>query len=125
MAVQTTYSVNIADDHTKGAGLYTIANEEVNINIFNYSLKFKYPKAYAKTKGIDIHQDFVWCNSANDKNEVPVIYAQEFELTWGQSVTNIQRIIDGYNQLKSQQPLDPYLVMYSAKETRFNYCCGN
>ena len=117
----TSTSSNEANLHTSGAGLYKIVDETVSIKIFDQPLEFTYPKATA-TSPINIKKDFPWCNSATNKTEVPSIYAKEFELTWGQTMTNLQRFVQGSAQIASGKFTDPYLTMYSAKPTGFNYC---
>lgn len=117
----TSASSNDASLHISGAGLYNIVDETVNIKIFDQPLEFTYPKARA-TGPINIKKDFPWCNPAANKSEVPSIYAKEFELSWGQTMTNLQRFVQGSAQIASGKFSDPYLTMYSAKPTGFNYC---
>ena len=121
ITIDTSMSPNQANAHTAGAGLYKITTKKVSIKIFTTPLEFEYPTAVA-TSPINIHQDFSWCNSTSNKTEVPVIYAKEFELTWGQTMTNLQRFVQGADQVTHGAFTDPYLTMYSAKETGFNYC---
>ena len=121
LSTETQMSPNQANAHTSGAGLYKIMTKKVSVKLFTAPLEFEYPTAVA-TNPINIHQDFPWCNSASNKTEVPVIYAKEFELTWGQTMTNLQRFLQGADQVAHEKYTDPYLTMYSAKETGFNYC---
>lgn len=116
-------SPNQANTHTAGAGLYKIVDKKVNVKIFNQqALEFTYPTAVPSSNGINILKDFPWCNSATNKTEVPYVNVKEFELTWGQTVTNLQRFIEGATQIVNRKFDDPYLTLYSAKETGFNYC---
>lgn len=112
---------NEANAHSAGAGLYKVSNKTVNIQLFNQPIEFTYP-VVTSTGPINILKDFPWCNSATDKSEVPSIYAKEFELSWGQTMTNLQRFFQGEAQIASGKFTDPYLTMYSATETGFNYC---
>ena len=115
-------TLNQANDHTRGGGLYNIVDKEVVIKLFGQTVKFTYP--YAKHKGdgiINLHSQFPWCNSSMDKSEVPAICAQEFELTWGQTVTNLQRLLEGVDEYSGSKSLDTYLTMYSGKPTGFTY----
>ena len=121
ISTESSMSPNQANAHTSGAGLYKIVTKKVSIKIFTAPLEFEYPTAVA-TSPINIHQDFPWCNSSSNKTEVPCVYAKEFELTWGQTMTNLQRFVQGKEQVTSGKFTDPYLTMYSAKETGFNYC---
>ena len=121
--INTSSSPNQANNHTAGAGLYKIVDKKVNVKIFNQqALEFTYPTAVPSSNGINILKDFPWCNSATDKTEVPYVNVKEFELTWGQTVTNLQRFIEGATQVINRKFGDPYLTLYSAKETGFNYC---
>lgn len=64
---------------------------------------------------INILKDFDWKNRG-EVDEVPSIIATEYELSWGQSVTNIQRIFDYANNIT-----DPYISMYTTEKTNFTY----
>jgi len=120
-AFTETQSTSLADAHTRSAGLYKMVDNKVKLTVLQQSIELKYPQAQPIGNGvINVHNDFFWCNPTLDKAEVPAIYAQEYELTWGQTVTNLQRILEAFQQVTSGNA-DPYLTMYNAKETGFFY----
>jgi hypothetical protein len=77
---------------------------------------FTYTKAFPKQSIINVLKDFPWKNSG-DVDEVPHIFVTEYELTWGQTVTNLQRVM----QLLGDSKKDPYYTMYTGTDTGFKY----
>ena len=76
-------------------------------------------RAHPTEKLINVLKDFPWKNSGST-DEVPSVMVTEYELTWGQTVSNIQRSM----QLIAEQDgkrTDPYYQMYAGKPTGFTY----
>lgn len=112
---------NEANNSIAGSGLFKIVDKTVKINLFgSQTYECTYPQAVA-TNPIDILKNFSWCNSTTDISEVPSIYATEYELSWGQTMTNLQRFALGATQIMNKKMDDPYLILYSARPTGFNY----
>jgi hypothetical protein len=78
-----------------------------------------YSKAKPTSGLINVLKDFPWKISGNTE-EVPSIFVTEYELTWGQTVTNIQRAMELYDNFKSGK-FDPYSAMYTGNKTGFTY----
>jgi hypothetical protein len=98
-----------------------------NFNLFNivsHTLSIQnigsvtYNKASPQQNIINVLKDFPWKNSG-DVEEVPHVYVTEYELTWGQTVTNIQRVMQLIGSESDR--FDPYYAMYTGKPTGFRY----
>jgi hypothetical protein len=93
--------------------LFSIIDQTVT---WPYIGSFSWKKAYPAQRIINVLKDFPWKNSG-DVDEVPHVFVTEYELTWGQTVTNLQRIL----KLIGDSRKDPYYAMYTAAETGFKY----
>lgn len=68
---------------------------------------------------INVLKDFPWKISGSTE-EVPSLLVTEYELTWGQTVTNIQRALQ-LIQEEGGKRNDPYYAMYTGEKTGFWY----
>jgi hypothetical protein len=100
--------------------LFSIEEKDVSYSVGEKRFGVKYPNAVPKTKLINVLTDFPWKNSG-DVNEVPFLRVKEYTLTWGQTITNLQRILSVIGNIYKNGTLDPYLIMYTAKPTDFEY----
>jgi hypothetical protein len=98
---------------------FNVAEEKIDFNLLGKIITFRYPKAFPKSSLINVLRDFHWKNNG-DVNEVPYINVTEYSLTWGQTITNFQRILQIIDNIDSGN-IDSYLKMYTAKRTGFNY----
>ena len=80
---------------------------------------FTQSKAVPTDGLINVLTDFPW-KIGGSTDEVPSIFVSEYELAWGQTVTNIQRALQ-LSIEKDGKRTDPYYAMYSGKETGFYY----
>ena len=97
--------------------LFYIYEETTQIPGIGYS---NHSKAKPTTGLINVLTDFPW-KISGDTEEVPSIFVTEYEITWGQTVTNIQRAMALYDQKKSGGKFDPYAAMYTGEPTGFTY----
>ena len=96
--------------------LFYIYEETTQIPGIGYST---HSKAKPTTGLINVLTDFPW-KISGDTEEVPSIFVTEYEITWGQTVTNIQRAMALYDQFQSGKH-DPYAAMYTGDPTGFTY----
>lgn len=115
---------NIAREHLGRSGIFSIQNAKASLEAFGKKIQIEYPIAVAKRSNINIFSDFVWCNTNFDRSEIPWVNVEEREITFGQTVTNLQRAIDIASGI-SQGKIDPYLTLYTAKPTGFYYTFPN
>jgi hypothetical protein len=76
-------------------------------------------KAFPSQGLINVLKDFPWKISGSTE-EVPNVLVTEYELSWGQTVTNIQRSMQLIAE-EGGKRTDPYYAMYSGKQTGFKY----
>jgi hypothetical protein len=96
--------------------------EEVTIAIpFIGNVTYSKAKPAGSSSLINVLKSFPW-KISGDTDEVPSVMVKEYELTWGQTITNIQRAMQLKNELfATDKSMDPYLTMYSGNPTGFNY----
>ena len=99
--------------------LFTITKEKFTIPFVTTGISVEYPIAKPTSALINVLKNFDWKNPGNI-DEVPHVIAKEYTLIWGQTVTNLQKILQ-IGQSLAENRIDPYLVMYSSKPTGFNY----
>lgn len=100
--------------------LFNIENKEFSLDVFGKNINVKYPVARPKSGIINVLKDFPWKNGG-DVDEVPSISVKEYTLSFGQTVTNLQRLIETSQTIIESGNIDPYLIMYTADPTGFNY----
>jgi len=76
-------------------------------------------KAFPTEGLINVLKDFPWKISGSTE-EVPNVLVTEYELSWGQTVTNIQRTMQLIAEDGGKRT-DPYYAMYTGKQTGFKY----
>lgn len=89
-------------------------------NFGKINLSNSYIKLTPKNSVIDILNNFKWKNWGSAE-EVPAIYAQERELSYGVFTNSILTLLEQGKNLFSNEGLDIYSQLYKSEATGFNY----
>jgi hypothetical protein len=99
--------------------LFYVDETEIAIPFIG-NIKYSKARPAGGSSLINVLKAFPW-KISGDTDEVPSIMVKEYELTWGQTITNIQRAMKLAAEISGSENIDPYYTMYTGTPTGFNY----